>query len=180
MSAPFESLGEVARWKIIYNLVKASEHGTVLTYAELGAALDLHPLQDRHTIQMAMRRAAKQSEREDGRALESVRGKGYRIVEPQEHLRLARSQQRKSSKALERGHDKVVYVDLTGLEPETLKAFEAMAHGIKVQLDMARRLSVRQTRTEETVALIVNEQDRSANEIAELKARLERLEQGLA
>ena len=174
--APFEPVGETARWRIIYDLLQPLATGSTLTYETIGEALGLGASGDRHTIQMAARRAGAESERVDKRAIEAIKNVGYRIVEPEEHGRLAVYQQRRSSRALKSGRSKVVNVDLTGLEPEVRKAFEVMAQAFAMQLDFNRRMDVRQKRLETAVNSIEERHDRSASEVAELKARLERLE----
>ncbi|BBC66956.1 hypothetical protein MMRN_38520 [Mycobacterium marinum] len=115
--SPFEPAGAVARWRVLYDLLGERTVGDVLTYDTMAEALELDPVKDRHTIQVAMRRAAKELEQEDKHALEPVQNVGYRIVEPEEHLKLARQHQRRSSRALVRGHSKVVNVDLSSVDP---------------------------------------------------------------
>lgn len=176
MSAPFETVGETARWRIIYGLLSSMDTGETLTYGQMGEALDLDPAGDRAVIQMAVRRAARESEQRDKRAVEAVPNVGYRIVEPEEHSRLAVRQQQKSSRALKSGRSKVVNVDLHGMAPEVRKAFEVMAQAFCLQIDFNRRMDVRQTRLEEVVAGMAQKHDRSAAEVAALQERLERLE----
>jgi hypothetical protein len=174
--SPFEPVGETARWRIVYGLLQPLATGATLTYEQIGEALGLLADDDRHTIQMAVRRAGVESERVDLRALEAVPNVGYRIVEPEEHGRLAQRQQRRSSRALKSGHSKVVNVDLNGVDPEVRKAFQVMAQAFSMQMDFNRRMDVRQKRLETAVASVEERHDRSANEVAELKERLERLE----
>ncbi len=174
--SPFQPAGPTARWRIIYAIIRDKPTGTIVTYEELATALDLHPGDDRHTIQLAMRRAAKESETQDLRAIEPIPNQGYRIAAPAEHLRLAKGQQQRSRRALARGHSKVVHVDLTGMEPEVRKAFDVVAVAFSMQMEMARRLDAKQAHLEAAVRDIQETQSRSADEITELKARLERLE----
>lgn len=174
---PFEPAGEKARWRMIYDILVKRDIGDTITYEEMAEVLELDADADRHAIQMAVRRAAKQYESDDLRALDSVPNEGYRIVEPTEHMRLARKQQKKSHRALARGHSKVVHVDLSGLDPDSRKAFEVVAQAFAMQMDFNRRMDVRQKRLEETIGHINEKHDRSAEEIEELKARLARLEE---
>lgn len=174
--SPFDPIGEKARWRIIYDaLVKVPIDG-VIDYATLGGTLDLDPDADRHAIQMAMRRAARELEEVEKRAVESVPNIGYRVVQPPEHLRLAQQQQRRSRKALMRGQSKVVNVDMNALDPETRKAFDVVGRAFAMMMDLNRRLDTRQKRLENTVEEIVGRSDRSEAEIAELKERIARLE----
>lgn len=174
--SPFEPVGETARWRTIYNHLADTPVDGVLTYEAMGEALDLDPVKDRHTIQVAMRRAAKELEAEDNRAVEAVKNVGYRVVQPEEHLRLARYQQRRSSRALARGHSKVVNVDLSNVDPEIRQAFQVVASAFAMQMEFNRRTDVRQKRLEESLEAVREKSSRTDDEVAELRARLERLE----
>jgi hypothetical protein len=173
---PFEPLGDKARWRIIYDLLARCSVGATVKYDDIATALGLDPDVDRHTIQLAMRRASREYEARDRRALEAVPNVGYRVVEAEEHLRLARGQQKRSTRALARGHSKVVNVDLTGVQPDVRRAFEAVAMAFTMQLDFNRRTDVRQARLEKSLDQISERHDHSEEEIAELKKRLARLE----
>ena len=126
---------------------------------------------------MAVRRAAQEHEKADKRALDSVKNVGYRIVEAAEHIMLARRHQSKASKSLVRGHSKAVNVDLSGLDTQTREALETVARAFAMQMDFNRRFDVRQKRLESAVAAASVRVDRSEQEIAELRARLDRLEE---
>lgn len=173
---PFEPVGESARWRVLYDLLRKRNDNDILTYAEMGEALDLDPVKNRHAIQMAFRRAAKEYEQVDQRAVDVLPNVGYRVVEPPEHLRLARRHQKRSRKELTKGQSKVTHVDLSGMDPETRRAFMVVGQAFAMQADMMRRMDVRQSRLEEAVASTVGKQERSEEELAELRARLERLE----
>lgn len=149
----------------------------MLTYENMGSALDLDPDEDRHAIQMAMRRAAREHEVMDKRTIEPVANEGYRVVQAPEKLRLAQGDQKKSSRALARGHSKVVNVDLNGLNQDTRKAFEIVAMAFAEQREFVRRLDVRQSRLEEAVQAVSSRSERTEQEVAELRDRLARLEE---
>jgi hypothetical protein len=180
MRAPFEPIGGQARWKTAYELLATTPMDGIVTYTELGDALGLDPDDDRSTIQQAVHRAAKQHEEDDKRAIDVIPGKGYRIVEPAEHLTLARRHQRKAGRSLVRGHSKAVNVDLNGVEPEVRRALEVVAQAFSMQMDFNRRFDVRQARLEQAVRDITDAQamdrKRTEEEVAELKERLARLE----
>jgi hypothetical protein len=177
MMSPFEPIGDRARWRILYDMLQLVPTNGILTYDRMAEALDLHPESDRHIIQMAMRRAAREHEVVDKRAVDVVPNKGYRVVTAPEHMGLARRQQRRSSRALKAGHSKVVNVDLSNLDPEARKAFEVVARAFAAQMDFNRRIDIRQRRLEEALSTIDERHVRSEEEIAELRRRLEQLEQ---
>jgi hypothetical protein len=175
--SPFQPKGVTARWRLIYQELRSVDIGDVVTYERLGEVLELDPEGDRHRIQMAVRRAAEQYLKDDKRALDSVPNEGYQVVDASGHLQLARRHQSKSSKELVRGHAKSVNVDLSGVAPEVKHALEVVARGFAVQMDFNRRFDVRQKRLEEALATVNERTGRSEAEIAELRARLERLEE---
>jgi hypothetical protein len=179
--SPFDPIGDVARWKLAYDVIREAAVDTVVTYDELGEALGLHPKKNRHSIQMAMRRAAGELERQDKRAVDAVTNKGYRIVAAPEHLMLARRHQRKAGKSLARGQSKAVNVDLSSVDdPEIRRALELTAQAFALQMDFNRRFAVRQSHLERAVQEITQTQTtdrhRSEDEVTRLRERVERLE----
>jgi hypothetical protein len=180
--SPFQPIGDVARWQAVYALLRATKTGDILTYEAIGEALELDSKLERHAIQMAVRRAAKEHEEADKRAIEAVPNKGYRVVEAPEHLRLARGHHRRASKSLVRGQSKVANVDWAALEPEVRRAFEVVGAAFAAQIEFNKRFDVRQERLEKAFEDITARTDRTEQrteqEIADLKARLARLEGG--
>jgi siderophore synthetase component len=177
---PFKPAGEVARWRIVYDLLRKASVDQVITYEEMGAALDLDPDAARHVIQMAVRRAAREHEVADGRALDVVPNAGYRIVTVPEHLTLAKRHHKKASRSLARGQSKVEHVDLTGVDPETRRAFEVVALAFQMQADFNRRVESNQKKLARQVSAAASAQERTAEELADLRSRLARLESEIA
>lgn len=174
--SPFEPSGDRARWQIIYDLLVKADVDETVTYEAMGTVLGLDPDEDRHAIQMAVRRAAREHEVTDNRALDAVPNVGYRIVPAPEHLTLARRHQRKAGKSLDRGLSKVQHVDLSGLDPEMRRAFEVVAIAFRMQADFNQRLDIRQKKLERQVEAAASVQEHTSEEIAQLRLRLDRLE----
>ncbi|MFD3955929.1 MULTISPECIES: hypothetical protein [Streptomyces] len=164
-----------ARWRILYDLFQKSD---VVTYDQAADALGLHPDKDRKAIQKAMARTGEELETANKRALRPVPGVGYRIAAPNEHVMLAREYQDKSKHAIERGVNKVVNVNLNGMDPAARSLTLAVAQVLTRQNDMMARFDLRQQKSEAQIREIVERQDRSDAETAELKERLARLEAG--
>lgn len=176
--SPFVPAGDAARWRYIYDELVKLNVDDVLTYTAIADTLELDAKKDRHKIQMAVRRAAKEYLEVDKRALDAVPNVGYRVVEASEHLVLAQRFQRKSNRALVAGKSRVVNVDMKALDPEARKAFEVVAIAFSQMLDFQRRMDVRQKQLEEAVDTIAHQHERSQSEIDALKERLGRLESG--
>lgn len=179
--SPFQPEGDRARWRVLYDLLCEAKVGEIVTYQEMAEALGLDPKADRSKVQLAMRRAAAELETQDQRAVDVVANAGYRIVEPEAQLNLAKRHQRKAGKSLKRGHSKVVHVDFNGMEPDVRKAFEVVAGAFAAQIDFNRRLSVRQENLEAAVEAVTKQsevqQQRTDEELTALRERLRRLEE---
>lgn len=177
---PFKPLGAQARWKTVYDLLRKTGTGKVITWQRLGEALALDPVKDRSAIVQAVRRAAKEHEVKDKRAVDTVRGEGYMPVDATGSLIVARKQQVKSGRALTRGHSAAVNVDLNGTSPEVRKALEILAGQFDAQLEFNRRVVGKQVRMEQDLAAIRDSQQedrqRTADETEAMNARLARLE----
>lgn len=176
MTHPFEPIGEKARWRLLYEVMAAAEVDSVVSYADLADALDLDAIGGRQIIQQAMSRAGRELLEKNNRAVESVRGVGYRVVRPEEQLRLAQYHQQRASKSLVRGSRTVRHVDFNGMDAGTRHAFEVTGRALGALIDMNRRLDARQERLEESMKSVVGRVDRSDDEIAALRERLARLE----
>lgn len=175
--SPFGPAGDRARWRTLYERLQKVNVGDVLTYEAMGALLQLDPVADRHAMQMAMRRAARELEEVDKHAVDSVLNVGYRVVETADHVMLAKRHQRKAGKSLVRSHSKVVNVDLRDTSPELRHVIEVGAAAIAAQLNFNRRMDLRQSNLERAVQAVANKTDRTDEELAELRERLARLEQ---
>ncbi|MDX3314641.1 hypothetical protein P1S61_37440 [Streptomyces sp. ME08-AFT2] len=172
----FEALGQEARWRAIYALLRPLGVGEIITYERMAEVLELDDDADRVTIRAALYRAAREYEQIDKHAVEAVKNVGYRVVEASEHLKLAQRRQKRAGRQLKRGHDHVVHVDFNGMEPEVRKGFEVTAHAFSMLMDYNRRFDVRQKRLEKVVQETGQRTERNEAEIAELKNRLARLE----
>lgn len=177
--SPFRPSGERARWRILYELLLGLEVEDVIEYETMGDAINLDPDKQRHQIQMAVQRAGREYLEVDKRALEVIPNVGYRIVRAPEHLRLADKHQRKAGRSLQRGHSTVVNVDFNLIDGETRRAFEVVGRAFAMQMDFNRRMAYRQGQTEKALRDVTNRTERTDAELADLRARLERLERDM-
>lgn len=177
---PFEPIGDRARWRVLADIFKETPRGTMIDYEELGDALGLHPVDDRDAIRAAVQSASKCLSREHNRSLQAVRGFGYRVVMPEEHIDLARSQQRRSRKALSRAQGHVENVDLSALDETQRHLVMAAASALAWQQRQIKRLDLRQSNLESVVDSVTTRVQRTESEhaarLAELEERIAELE----
>jgi hypothetical protein len=174
--APFKPAGARARWKVIYDLLSTAKPGETVSYEDMAAKLDLDAIQDRHAIQMAVRRAAREYLTVNLNSLKVVPNVGYAVIEPSKKLALAEDFEKKGRKAIRRGKQHVDYVDVSALDDDTRQMFEIMAWKFGQQDEAIRRLSVKQNRMQRQVEAAVSASQQTSDELTELRARLEKLE----
>jgi hypothetical protein len=177
--SPFQPLGTEARWRTLYGLLQQKGIGDVLTYEEMADALEMDPVSDRQALQVTFRRAAIQYEEDDRRAVDAVRGVGYRIVEPSEHLKLAKRHGKKAGNQLKLAYSKAVNVDLSGESSDVVKAFELVALGFAHQMEVNRRQAATNQRTQRALANASIKIERTDDEVNALRERMEALEKRL-
>lgn len=173
MSTAFQPIGDVSRRRMIIDHFGSLPEGTVVSYTELENLLDSG---ERRTLSSAVNAAKPGLEREHLKAVEPIRNIGYRIVHATEHLELARQHQVKSRRQLVRSQSKVLHVDISGLTEGERLAVTLAATSLGHQLEYMRRNDIRSARIEEAVSNVQSSQERSLDEIEDLKQRLAALE----
>ena len=168
-----ETVESAPLWQRIYAHMQGMSIGDVLRYDVI---TELIGPGSRSHFQHLARRAGAEMERRDSRVIEAVPLVGYRIVEPSEQIRLAKSRQRRARRELDKAKSKVVHIDRSGLDETTCALVDVMAAALSAQVDFTRRLDVRQRRLEAAVAAVQSSQERSEADLTDLRARLERLE----
>lgn len=173
MSAPFTPVGEMSRRDLVLKHLAAADYDEVVSYDQLATALDGV---DRTIVQVAVNAAKPVLEKEHQKAVVAVPNTGYRVVQPGEHMELAVVHQKKSRRALKRSHSKVAHVDLSKLTEGERTAVTLAATSLAMQMDYMRRNDIRAARHEQALKAVTSTSDRTAEEVAELRARLDRLE----
>lgn len=180
MTAPFEPIGAEPRWRIAYRLLTETEVGGIVTYDALAEAMGLDPASERALAQLAVRRALREYEKQDLHTAEAVRNVGYRVVDTNGHLMLARRHSRKAGTQHKLGKSKVENVDLSGAEPEVRKAFEVIAHAFAQQQQINRRILEKQARQDRALSLVAQRTERTDEELAQMRKRIEDVENRLS
>jgi hypothetical protein len=117
----FQPKGEIAEWRMIYErLLENAEFGQVITYAELDETLGRTFIDNRSPIYRA---------REDlgsicKRWLEPIKGVGYRVTDPTDHVRVSVSHRRKSRRQLSISVNVLGATDLARLQPSDLAKWD--------------------------------------------------------
>lgn len=169
----FDPKGSISRRRAVLDALATAPYDTVVTYSELSVALGGA---SREIVQKAVHAAKAALEREHNKSVDAVPNEGYRVIKPSEHLTLAQRHQRKSRRSLTRAQSTVTHVDLRELTEGERAAVTIAATSLSLQLGYMRRNDIRVSRLERAAETAAESQQRSDEEIAELKARLERLE----
>jgi len=163
---PFEPKGELAQWRIIYRVFQDAEVDVTLLYQQLAEALGLDPNDERHRIQSAARRAAKQLLEVDDRAVEVVPDVGYRVVGAKRQIPMAGQQVDRAGRALDRGRAFTTHIRMDELSESERQIVHTMALGFAQVAEWARQIGRR----------VEDHEGR----LADIEAELERLRQDKA
>ncbi|MGW0837541.1 hypothetical protein [Streptomyces prunicolor] len=154
------------------------QHTDMVTYEQAADTLGLDPADDRKAIHSAMRGAGRKLLAKDGRALRVVPDVGYRVAAANEHITLARERKKRANTQMSTGLDVLSGTDLTGLSAEARDAVLAERSSFSRIVDFIVASDRRQQKTEAAVEEIKGQVTRTAEETAEVRERLARLEQG--
>lgn len=169
--APFAPLGDRPRWETIYALLDGKPPGTVVTYQQMGAALDgFDKDRDRGAIAKASTRLLTDTQR----ATEAVPNVGYRIVSADEHLRLASRKQTEARRKIKRGRRFLLHFHRDEVSTEVAARVDAMQATMARHEDMLRRLDARTQRTDTLLAFTETRAADTADKVARLEAALRR------
>lgn len=171
----FSPKGEKSRRVMILDLAADRDYGDLIEYTELETLLDL----DRREAQTAMNQAIRSLEKQQSKTVVAVRNKGYRIVNPNEHIKVATAHQRKSRRSLVRAKSKVDHIDLTKLSEGERAAITIAGAALAAQQDFARRADLRYAKRAEMEKFIHKQEHKNVHtdeEMNTIKARMARLE----
>lgn len=169
----FEAIGEKSRKDYALEVLREHSTGDVVPYEVLGERIGSA---ERRVVQAAVRDAGRDFLALDQRAVEAVPNVGYRIVKPDDHVRLAEKARRSSVRRLRRGEALVSSVDYNGMSPESRRLAEGMALGFAHLLEANRRMGARVRGVERAADAVAVKQERTESEVSELRERLARLE----
>jgi hypothetical protein len=139
------------KWFPVYELMRARDHGDIITLKELGFALGVDPTdyEDRAYIRLMVAAAKRRYLKHDNRTVHAVPNKGYRVADAIEHLDLSRDKQRRAKREMERAHDLVVYVDTGNADQTMIVMFRDEAMNYRRQLEFMSRETKKQQRTKD-------------------------------
>lgn len=166
--------GLESRRAVVVRELAAVDYGDMVTYTHLEGLLDV----DRRTVQNVVGSAKPVLERDHRKAVMAVANRGYRVVQPGEHMSLAVGHQRRSSRSLKRALSAVENVDMSRLTDGERAAVQLGVVNLALQIDYQRRNDIRAARHERLIAATAQATDRTAAEVEILRERLARLEHG--
>lgn len=169
----FEPKGTLSQRRLILEALAGVDYDSVVPYDHLADVLGGVPIA---TVQRTVNAAKRALEAQHGRSLEAVPNEGYRVIRPSEHLALAGRHQSKSRRALLRASSTVSATDVSQLTEAERAAVTLAGTALSLQLAYMRRNDIRVNRLEQLAVSTAVRQERSEDEIAELRERLATLE----
>lgn len=172
----FSPIGEKSRRVQVIEAAAKLEFDEVLTYEHLQDLLSA----DRPTVQAAVHAAIPGLQTGHKKTLEAVRNVGYRVVRPNEHLRIATKHQKKGRRSTRRGKLAVVNTDYSELTEEERAKADTARQIFDAMEAFERRADLRYASKEKVDQFIAGQSQtnlRTVEEVDGVKERLARLEQ---
>ena len=101
-----ELINNKKKWELLYEKIMVLNYGDIISHGEIAIILD-EPY-DTNIYRAAIARA-KKSLLKIGKFIESVQGKGYRVVAPDDYNKLTISQFAQGVKKIKKGNDILTY-----------------------------------------------------------------------
>jgi len=103
------------KWEILYDLVMGKNYGVLITHNEISHCLDVPYESPKYYATIAH---AKKVLLTQGRIIESVRGVGYRVVEPDDYTLLSVTYFKRGFSRLEKANDLLAYAPTKKMSDE--------------------------------------------------------------
>ena len=114
-------------WKELYDMYKDVDYGSLITYKSLNDCIGIDVLKHRYIVD----RFKKEMLRSSDRALECVRQKGYRIVQPNEHGRLVCREIKRAERRTRQGVEYALHVPFEMLDDRERAQLTLIANRIQ-------------------------------------------------
>lgn len=172
MAQMFETKGEVAEWKMIYDEVKDLPVNEIITYERLDEILGRDFRQNRSPIDRVIVELVGRH-----RTLVNVRNVGYRIATAKEHAELARSHQRRSRRQIKKGMRRLESADQKQLTPDERREIENLKTRLSRLESAHRAMGRRQEQIEQRTERVEESNADLADKVESLTEKLK--ERGL-
>lgn len=176
----FIPVGEKSRRQIVVEMIAKLNPDDVVTHEELAEELGLRWPQDKELIRSTVHVARHALGHDHHKALAAVRGVGYRVIRPEEHVQVAAQLQRKSGRTLALAKTTVDTVDLGALTEDQRRLAMAAGAVLAYQQEQLRRLDIRQRGLEKVVGAVTEQVDEVTAKTDAHQQRLADLERRLA
>jgi chromosome segregation ATPase len=166
---------EEAKWRTLYDALREAEYGTSYTYDELNKMAG-DDVDDIRADRWIVDRTRKELVRLDKRYLENLRGVGYRIVHPDEHLKAGNHYRGKSMRAAGRSVKVLEATDLAKIEDPAVRTkiveLENRMGRLQQQL---RHQETRLASTERTTERLRADRDDHEDRLAAIETKMRRM-----
>ena len=122
--ALFQSRGPVPEWRALYDQIySTANYGEIVTFAQMEQVLGRPFLPNRHPVYRVRKELGDRRQM----WIEAVKNVGYRVIRPNEHLRVANDHKRRGKYQLGLMQTVGEVTNLSRLTPEELSAFDSQA-----------------------------------------------------
>lgn len=178
----FKPKGAVSQRQMIVDLVADTPHGELVPYQALEIALSA----DRRTVLSAVNQAKASIQKQCQKSLVAVRNEGYRVLNPNETMELAKVHQKRGRRQTRKAKSAIVNTDYAQLTDLERVKYDIAVQTVSALERFETRADLRYASREKLDSFIEGQRDlndrtgkrvdRTEGEVTDLKSRLARLE----
>lgn len=172
----FVPLADVSQRQMVIDMAADVEPGEIITYEAIESLLGL----DRPRAQSVVNQAKFGLQKTHQKSLVAVRGVGYRVLSPSEHLELAKVHQAKGRRQTRKSRQAVEHTDYSKLNEAERTKYDVAIGVLRTLERWERRADLRyasRERLDDFVSAQSTKNARTDSEVSDLKTRLARIEQ---
>lgn len=176
----FTPIGEKSRRQMVVELIAEVGADEIVTYEQVAEAIGLTWPKDREMVRSTIHAARSSLANDHHKALAAVRGVGYRVIRPEEHVHIAAQLQRKAGRSVALAKTTIDTVDLGALDDQQRQLALAARSVLAYQQETLRRLDLRQRGLEKVVGSVTEKVDETIAKTDAHQQRLADLERRIA
>lgn len=112
-------------WKVMFDKFKDLNYNTQITYDDLNKCLAFGKVQDNKRY--VFEKFKKELLHQENKLLENIPNVGYRIIYPNEHIRLTNRELKRAEKRARQGVDIILHTDVDKLTPREMSQLTIVA-----------------------------------------------------
>lgn len=172
--------GKQPMWKYVYDAVKDYDYGQELSYEKLAAMTGF----SKQVIQQSKDKVNRELKKNHKKLLSNVRGFGYKMADPTEHIIEAKSHEKKGNRQTKKARNLLDNIDTSKMSLDEKMRLEAYTMHMQTKLMMVRKRNLESLdltkKAQKDTKKSAQSQEKSIKELDSLLAQITTLKEKLS